>query len=62
MTFGDWGKKNGGQKLVAKALATWAQGNDADFIVTLGDNFDKGMQDVKDDNWHHIWKKVRHCK
>ncbi len=61
MTFGDLGKNNDGQKLVAKALATWADGNDADFILTLGDNFDKGVQDVEDDNWDDIWKRVRTC-
>jgi hypothetical protein len=39
MLLGDWGLPGYNQSLIAAQMATWADANQAQFVVALGDNF-----------------------
>ncbi|KAJ3308311.1 Tartrate-resistant acid phosphatase type 5 [Boothiomyces sp. JEL0838] len=68
---GDWGSTKDmavdyiHQKLVGKAMSAFADADETDFIVSLGDNFygsknnsDHGVASVTDDKWTYDWLNV----
>jgi len=53
ITFGDWGREGKyGQQETADVMGKYAEANNTDFILVLGDNFyPTGVKDVNDPHW-----------
>ena len=52
IAFGDWGTADAGEKAVAAAVASYCKTASCEFIVTLGDNFQKeSLQSTADPLW-----------
>lgn len=52
LAVGDWGRNSRSQRDVASQMATWAEKNLAQFVLTVGDNFyPKGVTSVTDTKW-----------
>jgi metallophosphoesterase superfamily enzyme len=59
MAIGDWGQLFPQQEEVAWAMAEWAEDNDPEFIVALGDNFyPNGVHGVNDPQWDLKWYNI----
>ena len=58
--FGDWGRDgNFGQKETAEQMGIYAEKNEADFILTLGDNFyETGVTGTDDPKWQNSFENI----
>lgn len=59
LAIGDWGRGSRSQRQVADAMAAWADGHPARFIVSTGDNFyEDGVTSVTDPKWKAAFEHV----